>query len=129
SKYYSVTKNVPAALENKGIGSTSYTKIPVENVGIINKTQKTGNPLVIKIKQSNFKSSGVEIHLGGPLRNTKINIYNSEGKSVRSFQTKEKTIFWNGRDREGSVVPPGAYIITVNGDGDFASAKFVLKKN
>lgn len=128
TKYYSVTRNVPAALEDNGIGSTSYVKIPVKNVKIINKSQNPGKPIIIKINHPNVSSSGAKIDFNGSLRNAKITIHNPEGKTIRSFHTHEKTIYWDGTNSQGSLVPSGTYIVTITENGNFTSAKIVLKK-
>lgn len=48
----------------------------------------------------------------------RIDIFNSQGVLVRSFDHPKATTFiWNGRYSHGTEVPPGMYLVTVIADG------------
>jgi hypothetical protein len=44
-----------------------------------------------------------------------MKIYNRWGIEV--FSTIDKTVMWDGKDKAGNLVTPGAYVYIVNGNG------------
>ena len=60
--------------------------------------------------------------------NSSLKIYNSVGKSVRSFEMKgtEQDIVWDRKDKSGKIVMPGFYFFSINNGDKNYSGKIIL---
>ena len=45
---------------------------------------------------------------------------------LRRFESANGAAFWNGRDREGRIVPPGIYLARIEAGGLTKTARIAL---
>ena len=70
---------------------------------------------------------GPELYLTGDASAYEGTIFDVFGHRVRDFSVSGNgVLFWDGRDRDGSLVRPGVYFVRVRAGGRDATTRFVL---
>lgn len=78
------------------------------------------------------KITKIEYGVGDRNRLTRIRIFDISGRLVQEFEQKtaEKgkiyTIDWNGRDRNGRILPSGKYIVSLDAEGQYKTKLVVI---
>ncbi|MBN1326866.1 MAG: T9SS type A sorting domain-containing protein, partial [Candidatus Cloacimonetes bacterium] len=67
-----------------------------------------------------------------PSTRSDLAIYNLKGELIRKFEdsypqnSAYRTVNWNGRDRNGNIVPAGVYLYQLKTDGRSITRKMVI---
>jgi hypothetical protein len=57
---------------------------------------------------------------------TTLTIFSASGREVRRFESREEWVRWDGRDRTGSEVPSGVYLLVSRSDRGEAKGKIAV---
>jgi hypothetical protein len=101
--------------------SLSLEARPIQHPTVIPSIIKNSEPPQLKVYPNTDKSSTVEAkRIPGRLW---VNLYNQQGRLLRSFRTKQHRFFLEHRS-----LPPGRYLLKANNKkGDSASVEFLMK--
>ncbi len=69
-----------------------------------------------------FRAGNGLLTIDGLASDTDVRIVTSNGQLVAALQTKGRQALWDGKDANGSVVPPGVYLVHVASSSDQGSA-------
>jgi hypothetical protein len=69
---------------------------------------------------------GVQLRIQGNAAQFGGTVYDIGGRRVRRFPASAGGVFWDGRDDDGELVPPGLYFVRVAAGGLEATARVVL---
>lgn len=69
-----------------------------------------------------FKAGNGLLTIDGLASDTDVRIVTANGHLVAALQTKGRQALWDGRDGNGSIVPPGVYVVHVASTSDQGSA-------
>lgn len=112
------------------IDALEYT--PVSNFDVTSDKGKPSN-VTLKLTNSAFKDANVKFNLPGNSSITSLLVFDMKGKVVRDIQTagngsKNRTLTWNGKDRNGNNLSTGTYIVQCKAGKLKSSAKLSLIK-
>jgi hypothetical protein len=71
-------------------------------------------------------NAGAKLSLMGNAGQYVGEIFDLGGRKVRTFSASQGGVFWDGRDENGRLVPPGLYFIRVRAGGQEAKSRVVL---
>jgi hypothetical protein len=101
-----------------GIGMTPTLDVP-----------NTGPSARTLVARPNPASGAVVFALGRPAaRSATLRVLDLQGRMLRSVPVSagENSVRWDGRDAAGRSVPPGAYLVSLEGDGAPRSTRVLV---
>ncbi len=127
--YYTVTLDINGGGPGNNAIKTSYIHVYVPNGVETNQNQN----ILLTVNPNPFQSSTTIQYFLKKSESVRIEITDNTGKIVRNLTSGkqnagQQSIVWNGKSDNGSQLPSGSYVVTVQGES-FNSSKVVILEN